>query len=244
MRVSCLAQVGRLREALVMADAILPGFEQAADDQSVVEAAFWKAAILLDIDGSAEDSAEQAMQAARRTEATQLLAMGQTVAALQCWAVGDTTQAGSWLRELRHNADIEKTPWAAFLHHVVRCAAGIGELDLAQEFVTVMEAAASAVPAHRHALLTSQAELAHVQGDFVTAVRLFTEAAHGWCDLNNRLEQAHALLGLAQSCRVAGQDGDEPLHQALDLFTAMGADHRAKQCKQLLGDATAGRSAV
>jgi tetratricopeptide (TPR) repeat protein len=244
MRISCLAQVGRLREALAVADAILPAFEEAGDDQSVAEAASWKAFVLLEINGSADHIAEQALQAARRTEVTHLLALGQTAAALHCWAVGDAPQARSLLGELRDNTNIEKTPWAAIFHHVVRLAVGIEDLELAREFVSTIEATASAVPAHRHSLLTAKAVLAHAQGDYSTAVRLFTKAQHGWSELGNKLEYAHGLLGLAQTFREAGQDANQPLHRALVLFNTMGADHRAEQCKQLLGDVPTARSAV
>jgi class 3 adenylate cyclase/tetratricopeptide (TPR) repeat protein len=243
MRVSCLAQVGRLREGLVMADAILPGFERTGDDQSFAETAFWKALILLEVNGTAEHIAEQALQAARRTEMTQSLALGQTAAALHCWAVGDLSQADVLLGELRHNTGSEKTSWAASLHHVVRCAVGIGDLDLAREFVTVMEATGNAIPANQHALLTAKAVLAHADGDRNNAIDLFTQAAHRWKQFGSRLELAHALLGLVDSLIAAGRDANEPLQEALDLFTTMGADHRVRKCNELHGVVTNAQSA-
>jgi class 3 adenylate cyclase/tetratricopeptide (TPR) repeat protein len=234
-RVSCLVQVGRLREGLAMADALLPGFEESADDYSLFEVTNLKARVLLEIHGSSAGVAEEALDVARRIEQPEFVALADTVAATDHWAAGKPAQAEVLLRDLQDQPGIEKSQWAGSVHQAVRCAVGIEDIELAREFVTRVEAAQSPIPATQHSLLTARAVLAQADRDYNTAVELFTLAAQRWDRFGSRLEHAHALLGLAESGLAAGHNnaGDH-LRQALDVFVSMGADHRAQQCQQLL----------
>jgi tetratricopeptide (TPR) repeat protein len=236
VRAACLAQAGRLRDALTLADGLLPDLEQAGDDLSFAEVAFLKASVLHELNGSSGRVAEEALQAARRTDIAEVLAIAVTAAATDCWTAGQPAEADALLRELANLAGISRTYWAAAVHQAVRCAVGIGSIDLAREYVAMLAATPSGLPAQQHSLLTAQAMLAHADGDYSTAVQLFTEASQRWDQFGSRLEHAHALLGLAKSLRAAGREDDATsrLQQALDLFTAMGADYRAQDCQQLL----------
>jgi class 3 adenylate cyclase/tetratricopeptide (TPR) repeat protein len=236
IRFTCLAQVGRLADSLAVADELLPEFSRAGDDGSFVEVASLRALVLLEVNGSSEGAAAESLEVARRTENARILALAETSAASECWTAGLPAEARSRLQELSNLPQIERTGWAGLVHETVRCAVGVGDADLAREFVTRAEAPRSAVPANEHSLLTARAWLAHADGDVAAATALFTEAADRWQSFGNRLEHAHALLGLATSLRAAGRDGDarDRLHEALDLFTRMGADHRVRQCRELL----------
>jgi tetratricopeptide (TPR) repeat protein len=218
-----------------VADTLLPDFERAGDDRSFLEVAANKALILLEINGSAGHVAEEALQAARRTGEAFLLVLAQAIAALQCLALGRREQAEALLRELSENTRIAQQSQTA-VREAVRCAVCIGDIELARGFVTQMEATPTAIPLNQHSLLTARAVLAQAEGDHSTAVALFTEAAHRWDRFGNRLEHAHALLGLGKSLLAAGRkdDGTSRLREALDRFTAMGADHRVQQCRELL----------
>lgn len=103
-----LAWVGRLRDALDLADATLPDLQQRGDDINFGEFAYVKALVMLEIDGSSGNVAAQAVDAARRTESAQAIATAQTVAALECRAAGQPEQAEARLRDLLHHTDIEK----------------------------------------------------------------------------------------------------------------------------------------
>jgi tetratricopeptide (TPR) repeat protein len=218
---------------LALADGLLGDLAKAGNDASVSRVAVLKALLLLDTLGSAGSVPAEALEAAHRTDLPELLAPAQTVAALQCWATGQPTQAQDLLRHLQ---DYEPTILASSVQNAVRCAVGVGDIELARQLVSAVESTPSPIPANAHALLTARALLAHGDGDDGAAISLFTEAADRWERFGNRLEHAHALLGLATSLRADGHDEEagERLHEALDLFTTMGADHRVRQCRELL----------
>jgi tetratricopeptide (TPR) repeat protein len=240
VRAVCLVQVGRLHEALALAEAILPDLEEAGDDLSYVEVAYVQALALLEINGSSGSVAAETLRAATRTQDEELIAAAQTVAALDCWADGRPQEARALLRDLLKYAGVEKTQWAASVHQAVGCAVGIDSIELARELVARVDAAPSAIPANQHSLLTARALIAHADREYTTAAKLFTEAAHRWEKFGSRLEHAHALLGLAHSLFAVGHedDGRAQVGQALDLFTAIGADHRVQQCRALLEKGT------
>jgi hypothetical protein len=193
--------------------------------------------VLVEVDRcvQAEDVADEALDAACRTGGV-ARSTAQYVAALACWTAGHSARAEVLLRELRDGPETGMLPgYATSTHRLVRCAVAIGDVDLARHFLAAGDASPNAKPAFQHALLTARAVLAHADGEYGTAVELFTEAARRWDGFGSRLEHAHTLLGLAESCLACGQAADGPLRQALELFTSMGAERGLRRCQELLG---------
>jgi class 3 adenylate cyclase/tetratricopeptide (TPR) repeat protein len=235
-RVGCLAQVGQLREALALADALLPGLQEARDDMSFTEVASSKALVLAELDRceQAEEVAREALRAASRTDGLAKSA-AHHAAAITSWLAGHSAEAAVLLRELRDNPDPGTPPgYAAHVHQLVRCALAVGDTELARQFVALADAPSNPKPALQHALLTARAVLADAAGDYGTAVDLFTEAARRWDSFGSRLEHAHTLLSLAESRIAGGQGAAESLRQALELFTSMGAERGSRRCQELL----------
>jgi tetratricopeptide (TPR) repeat protein len=243
-RLSCLLETGRLSEALTLADAILPAFKEAGDDFSFVGAAAAKALALIETAGSAQDIAAEALQAAQRTAMPGMVVTAQAAAAAAAWAAADWTTAENLLRRIRDTAQPGKPPtFREDVHRIARCAVGIGRVELARDLLRLVQAGPTPVPVQQHALLTARAVVAQAEGDYSTAVQLFTDAARKWERAGRRLERAHALLGLAESRLAAGQDAYQPLRLARDLFTTMGADYRVRHCNERLGDVADAQSA-
>ena len=141
------------------------------------------------------------------------------------------------LRETLGFSEAEKLPpYASWVHGLVKCAIGIGDIELARQFVETAQAAAAVVPAPQHAIVTARARVCHAGGDCDSAVQLFTDAAERWAAFGNRVEQAHALLELGGSLQAEGRDAEEPLRQARELFASMGAASGVRRCDELLGE--------
>lgn len=187
IRVGCLENVGRFDEALELADVLLPAFEEAQDDQSFVDVAPMKALVLLERGESAQGLAEQVLRVARRTEHAQWISTALLVAALERLSADEPVEVGVLLREALGFSEAKKLPpYAAFVHGLVKCAIGVGDNELARQFVDTVQAVSVVVPAQQHALVTAQARLSHAAGDYDTAVQLFSDAACSLCDTTGR----------------------------------------------------------
>ncbi len=237
IRVRCLGDVGRFDEALELANELLPAFEDAQDDLSFVEVALMKALILLERGESAEGLAEQVLRAARRTEVAPMISNALLVAAAERLSADEAESVAALLREALGFSEAEKLPpYASWVHGLVKCAIGIGDIELARQFVETAQAAAAVVPAQQHAIVTARARVCHAGGDCDSAVQLFTDAAERWAAFGNRVEQAHALLELGESLQAQGRDAEETLSQARELFASMGAVPGVRRCHELLAE--------
>ena len=78
----------------------------------------------------------------------------------------------------------------------------------------------------------------------MAAVTLYAEAASRWQVFGNVPERAYALLGQGRFLRVLGRpEALEPLLEARKLFTSMGYTPALAETEELLGQATAARTA-
>jgi len=97
-----------------------------------------------------------------------------------------------------------------------------------------------------HSLVGARAVLAEADGDPIAALPLFEEAAKRWADYGFVFGRGLALLGSARCLLALGRrtDATSALHQARDIFAALGAAPALAEVDALLGDQPAAARAA
>ncbi|MEU4196274.1 adenylate/guanylate cyclase domain-containing protein [Kribbella sp. NPDC026611] len=109
----------------------------------------------------------------------------------------------------------------ARLPSFVRAALAVGEPEMAAALAGLLD---PVLPQREYASVTAEALLAEYRGESAAAAAGFTQAAADWGAFGNKLEQAHALLGVWRTT------GDETaLTAALDLGIVLSERSRRRQ---------------
>ena len=164
---------------------------------------------------------ERLAAAAARTGEPQLLALGLAAASRLLLAQGEREQATRLLRELEQTEGTRDEPYyTALLPGLVRSAIALKNAKLAAKLVDGVK---PRTPLHDHALCASRAQLAEAAGTLAEAAARHAEASGRWRQFGDVSERAYALLGQGR-CLVAlsRHEAEQPLREALQIFTALG----------------------
>jgi hypothetical protein len=132
---------------------------------------------------------------------------------------------------------------ARFLHELATVCVEAGDLDLMRRLVDSIRVTVGRVG---HSLVGARAVLAEADGDPEAALLLFEEAAKRWGEYGFVFGRGLALLGSAR-CLLAlgrGTEAAPVLHQARDIFAALGATPALAEVDALLGDQPAAARAA
>ena len=154
-------------------------------------------------------------------------------------ALRDAAAAAAHLSAIEEVAGArENSTYVLELPLMVRTAAAIDEVDLADRLVSGFEAR---YPAAEHALVAARACIAEARGDLSSAAEGYADASQRWATFAEVIERAHVLLGLGRSLVGLGQLAEAvvPLGDARGLFEGMGAVPLLIEVDALLGKATA-----
>jgi hypothetical protein len=125
------------------------------------------------------------------------------------------------------------TPYyARQLAAMARIALATGDEVLARRLADGLE---PSYPLNEHALCAVRAQLAEHAADHEGAAALYDEAAARWQKFGNVPERAYALLGQGRCLLALSRpEAEQPLHEAGDLFAAMGYRPALVETKALL----------
>ncbi len=234
-----LSQLGRTEEALSEADRSAVPLE-ASGDMAWIDLRALRMQLLAER-GSPEQArgVEELVDAARETGLPAFVGMALAAGAYVLLAQGRAELARTTLREL----DELGYMWAGTASHLrllVSTALALDESALAERFVGRFD---SNAPVTRHILTSARAQLAEVDGDPATAVRLYEEAAAGWDEFGNVPERAYALLGHGRCLHALGDpSAEQPLAKARELFASMGYKPALAEAEALRQQAQAAAS--
>ncbi len=232
-RLQALLETGRLADALLAAEALLPRLVRTGDSL-VVETQAVLARVMYETGRPDVVVAEAALDQARQINTPDVMASAGVSAALTFLATGRPELARTLLWEVCASPGLsESAEYAPRLPAFVRCALAVGDVDLARRLTALLPAN---LPVREHAVVTASAQLAAAAGDHAVAVAGLRDAATRWAAFGNRLEQAYTLLELGRVASVAPGSGGphEPLGQARRLFAEMEARPRMAECDRLL----------
>jgi class 3 adenylate cyclase len=214
------AELGRTADALKRAARLAADAEVRGDDATLIELRAVELTTSVAV-GQVESPLRTATQLAEMARSSG--AADEFVVGLAAATAGSAAEApGETRKLLRELADApgirEGTYYARHLPGIVRTALNIGDGDLANRLA---DGLGNRYPLDDNVRFTVLALLAEHSGAHAEAARLYADAAQGWQQFGNLPEQAHALLSHGRCLVALRTDADEPLLQALSLFTTM-----------------------
>jgi class 3 adenylate cyclase/tetratricopeptide (TPR) repeat protein len=187
---------------------------------------------------------EEFLPLARDARDAQVLVPALAVAAFVEQARGDLSAAVGFVEEIEQTTrGISDFHRARFLHELATVCVEAGDLDLMRRLVDSIRITVGRVG---HSLVGARAVLAEAGGDPKAALLLFEEAAKRWGEYGFAFGRGLALLGSAR-CLLAlgrGTEAAPVLHQARDIFAALGAAPALAEVDALLGDQPAAARAA
>jgi class 3 adenylate cyclase/tetratricopeptide (TPR) repeat protein len=236
-----LAELGRPQAALERAANLAAVLEASGDTHSLSEVRAVELAEHLNCgDQTAPGDVQWLIETARTVGSIDIFALALSVAAAALVAQAPA-EASNLLAELVQVPGASGSPYyARELAAMLRTAHAAADTALAKRLANGLEAR---YPLDEHALCAARAQLAEHAGNHDSAATLFAEAAARWQDFGNVPERAHALLGQGRCLLVTDpRAAQQPLHEARDLFTAMGYKPALAVTEALLEQAAAARA--
>ena len=132
---------------------------------------------------------------------------------------------------------------ARFLDELAAVCVEAGDLDLVRRLLDSIRMTAGRAG---HSLVAARGVLVEADGDPEAALLLFEEAAKRWGEYGFVFGRGLALLGSARCLLALGRttDATPVLHQARDIFAALGAAPTLAEVDALLGDQPAAARAA
>lgn len=144
---------------------------------------------------------EHYLEGARSLGFTQTLVLNLTVAAVARLSGGDELGARELLREIMFGEDVAILNVADHLAELARVAAGVGDTDSFEKFLT---RAPRAFSRHRLGHTSAEAILAEVRGNLPVACATYQGVADEWERSGCVVEHAHALFGVYRCASALG----------------------------------------
>jgi tetratricopeptide (TPR) repeat protein len=242
-RLSLLVACGHPEGALAEAEPLAARGEAAGDIPTLTEARSVQIRLLAESGGQAPAPAagERLAAAAAGTGKPQLLALAFAAASRLLLTQGEREQATWLLSELEQTEGTRDEPYyAALLPGLVRSAIALKKAKLAAKLVDGVE---PRTPLHEHALCACRAQLAEAAGTHAEAATLHAKASERWREFGDATECAYALLGRGR-CLVtlSRPEAEQPLREAVEIFTALGYRPALAEAEMLRQHATAATS--
>ncbi|MGH2573511.1 MAG: ATP-binding protein [Actinomycetota bacterium] len=238
-----LFDLGDWDEVLRVADELLEWDPAGARTQQGVFALSYKARVLVSRGEVSEaiGLCAHLLPRARTIRDPQVLGPALEVAALVELARGDqggVPAAAALIEELNREQGALLLTHGLTAANAARVLVAAGKPERAKAF---LEKAAGGVGRAEHNVLTGRAVLAESLGDLREALELYSDAAAQWARFRIPFEQALALLGVGRCLVSLGRPGEaaEPLREARDIFTPLGARPALKETDELLERAVA-----
>jgi tetratricopeptide (TPR) repeat protein len=234
-RLGSLVEVGRLREALAEADAVIAAITNSGSFLlflPYVEAAVARALF-------ETGSPEEALAFADRALA------GLPVDSQMAWqvaahiarvlvAAGRGEDVAALLARIDHGRHAAGGDGVLWLPSIVRSALDLGDVALADDLCEGIEPRS---PTHDAALATARAQILEARGELRPAVDVFTAVDAKWEALGANFDRAHAALGRGRCLARLGDPTAKPaLNEARRQFAEMGAEVRVAECDALLAE--------
>jgi class 3 adenylate cyclase/tetratricopeptide (TPR) repeat protein len=236
-----LAELGRPEESLERAARLAAVLEASGDTHSLTEVrAVDLAGRLARGERTAPGDIEWLIETARTVGAADTLVLALSVASAGLVSSAPA-RASSLLAELEQAVGAQGSPYyARELAAMLRTALTVGDVGLASRLAEGLE---PRYPLDEHALYAARAQLAEATGHHAEAAALYAEASTHWQDFGNVPERAHALLGQGRCLLVTDPPAaKQPLHEARDLFAAMGYKPALAVTEALLEETAAARA--
>jgi hypothetical protein len=238
-----LVACGQPERALAEAEPLAVRAEAAGDIPTLIEARSVQIRLLAENGTQAQALAasERLAAAASRTGEPQLLALGLAAASRLLLVQAERKQATRLLSQLEQTQGTRDEPYyAALLPGLVRSALALKDAELAARLVRGVK---PRTPLHDHALCACRAQLAETAGAHAEATALHAEAARRWHEFGDVPERAQALLGHGR-CLVtlSRPEAEQPLDEALRIFTALGYRRALAETETLQQHTVATRS--
>ena len=187
---------------------------------------------------------EEYLPVARDARDAQVLVPALAVAAFVEQARGDLSAAVDFVEEIEQaTRGISDFHRARFLDELAAVCVEAGDLDVMRRLVDSIRMTAGRAG---HSLVGARAVLVEADGDSKAALLLFEEAAKRWGEYGFVFGRGLALLGSARCLLALGRttDATPVLHQARDIFAALGAAPALAEVDALLGDQPAAARAA
>ncbi len=216
-----LADAGKTEEALLQAESLAERLQEDGTTDFIEPRSVQLRLLVEQGNHHQAPDPQTLLTAARDSGQPQDLAMAVAAAARLQLARGNAEKALALLDELDQNADSrDDALYALLLPGLLRVTLACGNRTLA---ASLADGVQPKTPAHRHALRTSEAQLAEAAGRYSQAAALYAEAACRWQQFGNVPEHAYALQGQGRSLHALGSpEAELPLRQGRDLFAVLG----------------------
>jgi DNA-binding SARP family transcriptional activator/tetratricopeptide (TPR) repeat protein len=232
--VSALVELGRLGEALALAEALAPALRESGNLIILCDLRAYQARALAEQGRTAESEIGEALRIARDSEVPYQLTVAAAAASPGLVAAGRAAAARALLSETAGADNHDTQDYAFQLPALARAAFLTGDAHLVARLADHVP---ETLPLQRHGLVTARALQAELDGDTDQAATLHAEAAGRWEEFGCVLEQAHALLGQGRCLtRLASPVAVQPLRRAHVLFATMDARARVADCDSLLAE--------
>jgi tetratricopeptide (TPR) repeat protein len=228
-----LVELGRPDEALARAGRLAAELEATGDTHDLLELRAVELASRVDRGDLGErTAADWLIEMGRQIGAADTSVFALAAAAMRlAEEAPDETRA--LLAEVEQIEGSRGTPYyARQLAAMARTALATGDEALARRLADGLE---PSYPLNEHALCAVRAQLAEHAADHEGAAALYDEAAARWQKFGNVPERAYALLGQGRCLLALSRpEAEQPLHEAGDLFAAMGYRPALVETKALL----------
>jgi hypothetical protein len=114
---------------------------------------------------------------------------------------------------------------------IARVLVSCGRVD---ELDAVVESCSPGPLLRDLSVLTGRATVAEAQEAHRTSLELYREAEAGWADYGYRIEQAHALLGIARCSSALAEPGRQYVMRAEEIAKDVGAHPLLDTIRELL----------
>ena len=232
-----LFAVGRLADALALADELIGELEEGGQAQMLLRMREIQACVHASLGDrrAATEAAAAALSVARALGDNRSFTIAMIPALESGAAEGD--EARKLLAQIAADTPSHADhDFVARLPGLTRGALAIAELVLARQLAEGVE---PTLPLYAHSLASARAQLAEAQGEHARAADLFADAAEGWRGFGAGLEEAYAVLGQGRCLAAVGDPAaGRSLLEARHQFEGMGARARVAECDTLLARAT------
>ena len=219
------AYAGRWDEALALADELDESLESPEDVVDILTLGMVKALVLL-LRGDSAAARRLVLWARKRTPGEsprEARYSWRLVAGVTAAVEGDAVGAGDLLTRLLADPLPPSSPEVTLMHpHAIRAALRVGDPDLADGLVAVVEAVR---PFNDHVIATGRALLAESAGELDRAAEEFADVVARWHDFGVPYEEAQALLGQGRCLVALGRapEAAAPLAAAREILARLGA---------------------
>ncbi len=238
-RLGALVEVGRLGEILADAERVIASLAATGSYpimQTHAEGALARALYESGADDRAVVVAERALSRLPEGVSPVLFAQLAAYVAPPMLAGGRRDETRALIVRVERDRDAAAEETLAWMPSIVRCATGLGDVELAARLLRDID---QSLPVPNAALEASRAALLEARGELRPAAESYAAVAGKWQRFGSELERGYAMLGRGRCLAALGDpEAASVLQETRRLFLDIQAHGRVADCDAVLSDVT------